>query len=248
VAADLKIRLVHSGVGRPRGRGKIERFFESVSQVLLPRLPGHAPAGAAPNAELMLAELAAELERFLVDEYHNEPHTTTGFKPHERWTSGGFLPRMPESLEQLDLLLLTVPKARRVHPDGLRFSGLRYIDPTLAAYVGEEVVLRYDPRDITEVRVFHEGRFVCRAVCQELAGETVPLREVIRARERRRRELRRTIQERRKVVDSLLEARRGCLTEAAPGETPEDPPEPRRPGRTLKRYADDCAPGNVCSR
>ena len=124
--------------------------------------------------------MTAELERFLVDEYHNEPHTTTGFKPQERWVSGGFLPRMPESLEQLDLLLLTVPKTRRVHPDGIRFSGLRYIDPTLAAYVGEEVLLRYDPRDVAEVRVFHEGRFVCRAVCQELAGETVPLREVIR--------------------------------------------------------------------
>ena len=239
VAADLKIRLINSMVGRPRGRGKIERFFESVSQVLLPRLPGYAPAGAAPKAELTLAELAAELERFLVDEYHNEPHTTTGFKPHERWVAGGFLPRMPESLEQLDLLLLTVPKTRRVHRDGIRFSGLRYIDPTLAAYVGEEVLLRYDPRDVTEVRVFHEGRFLCRAVCQELAGETVPLREVIRARERRRRELRRTIQDRRKVVDSLLEARRGCVTEGTPGDAPESPPEPQRPGRTLKRYADD---------
>jgi putative transposase len=146
---------------------------------------------------------------------------------------------MPESQEQLDLLLLTVAKTRRVHRDGIRFSGLRYIDPTLAAYVGEEVLLRYDPRDITEVRVFHEGRFVCRAVCQELAGETVPLREVIRARERRRRELRRTIQDRRKVVDSLLEARRGCMTKATPGDAPEIPPEPPRPGRTLKRYADD---------
>jgi putative transposase len=224
VAADLKIRLVNSGVGRPRGRGKIERFFESVSQVFLSRLPGYAPAGAIPKAELTLAELAAELERFLVDEYHNEPHTTTGFKPQERWVSGGFLPRMPESLEQLDLLLLTVPKVRRVHPDGIRFSGLRYIDPTLAAYVGEEVLLRYDPRDVAEVRVFHDGRFVCRAVCQELAGETVPLREVVRARDRRRRELRRTIQDRRQAVESLLEARRGCVTEGAAGERPGEPP------------------------
>ena len=230
VAVDLKIRLINSMVGRPRGRGKIERFFESVSQVLLPRLPGYAPAGASPSAGLTLAGLAAELERFLVDEYHNEPHTTTGFKPQERWGSGGFLPRMPESLEQLDLLLLTVPKTRRVHRDGIRFSGLRYIDATLAAYVGEEVLLRYDPRDITEVRVFHEGRFVCRAVCQELAGETVPLREVIRARERRRRELRRTIQDRRKVVDSLLEARRGHVTEGTPGDGPEGPPEPPTAG------------------
>jgi putative transposase len=239
VAADLKIRLVNSGVGRPRGRGKIERFFEGVAQVLLPRLPGYAPAGAAPNAELTLVDLAAELERFLVDEYHDEPHATTGFKPHERWISGGFLPRMPESLEQLDLLLLTVPKTRRVHRDGIRFTGLRYIDPTLAAYVGEEVLLRYDPRDITEVRIFHEGRFLCRAVCQELAGETVPLREVIRARERRRRELRRTIRDRRKLVDSLLEARRGHATEGMPGDGPEGPPEPQRPGGTLKRYANE---------
>jgi putative transposase len=209
--------------------------------VLLSRLPGYAPAGATPKAELTLAELTTELERFVVEEYHREPHTTTGFRPQERWTSGGFLPRMPESLEQLDLLLLTVPKARRVHPDGIRFSGFRYIDLTLAAYVGEEVVLRYDPRDVAEVRVFHDGRFLCRAVCQELAGETVPLREVIRARERRRRELRRTIQDRRNLVDTLLEARRGATAGNAPGDTdtPGNPPEPQTPGRTLKRYADD---------
>jgi len=57
-------------------------------------------------------------------------------------------PNMPESLEQLDLLLLTVPRTRRVRPDGIRCMGMRYIDPTLAAYVGEEVLLRYDPRDV----------------------------------------------------------------------------------------------------
>jgi putative transposase len=226
-------------VGRPRGRGKIERFFQSVSQVLLPRLPGYAPTATAPKAELTLAEMTTKLECFLIDEYHNETHTTTGFKPQERWMTGAFLPRMPESLEQLDLLLLTVPKTRRVHPDGIRFSGLRYIDPTLAAYVGEEVLLRYDPRDIAEVRVFHEGQFVCRAVCQELAGETVPLREVIRARERRRRELRRTIQDRRKAIESLLEVRRGGVTESAGEGTPEVVAEPPKPARTLKRYADD---------
>jgi putative transposase len=174
VAAELKIRLINSGVGRPRGRGKIERFFETVSQVLLTRLPGYAPAGTPPAATLSLAELAVEMEGYLVDEYHMTPHSTTGVGPPARWAAGGFLPRMPESLEQLDLLLLTVPKTRRVHPDGIRFSGLRYIDPTWAAYVGEEVLLRYDPRDVAEVRVFHGGRFLCRAVCQELAGETVP--------------------------------------------------------------------------
>lgn len=105
--------------------------------------------------------------------------------------------------------------------------------------MGEEVLLRYDPRDVTEIRVFHEGRFVCRAICQELAGETVPLREIIRARERRRRELRRTIQDRRMVVESLLEARRGGVVESTGEDTPEVVSEPPKPARTLKRYADD---------
>ena len=72
---------------------------------------------------------------------------------------------MAEFLEQLDLLLLTVPKTRKIQPDGVRFQGMRYIDPTLAAYVGESVVLRYDPRDMAEVRLFHRGKFLCRAIC-----------------------------------------------------------------------------------
>jgi putative transposase len=36
VAADLKIRLMFSGKGRPRGRGKIERYFETINQMCLP--------------------------------------------------------------------------------------------------------------------------------------------------------------------------------------------------------------------
>ena len=116
VAADLKIRLIHSMVGRPRGRGKIERFFESVAQVLLPRLPGYGPGGAVQKAELTLAEMATELERFLVEEYHNEPHTTTGFKPQERWTSGGFLPQHARVAGAARPAAATVPKTRRVHP------------------------------------------------------------------------------------------------------------------------------------
>ena len=43
---------------------------------------------------------------------------------------------------------------------------------------------------MAEIRVFHEDKFLCRAVCAELAGATVPLREILRARNRQRRELR----------------------------------------------------------
>ena len=218
VAADLKIRLINSTVARPRGRGKIERFFDSLAQVLLSRLPGFSRTQADRAAVLTQTALAGEIENYLIQEYLVTPHSTTGQAPQARWEAGGFLPQMPDSLERLDLLLLTVARTRRVHQDGIRFMGMRYIDPTLAAYVGEEVVLRYDPRDVAEVRVFHEGRFLCRAVCQELAGATVPLRDIVSARNRRRRELRQTIVDRRRVVDSLIEAKRWDAEEKTPEE------------------------------
>jgi putative transposase len=41
VGVDLKMELIYSQVGVPRGRGKIERFFRTVNQLLLERLPGY---------------------------------------------------------------------------------------------------------------------------------------------------------------------------------------------------------------
>lgn len=164
----LKIRLIHSRPGRPRGRGKIERFFRTVNDMFLPDIPGHLINGK-PLSEpaINLAELAVRFERFLHDVYHRRPHGTTGEEPISRWRSGGFLPTLPESSEALDMLLLRVPKPRKVGRDGIRFLGQRYVEPTLAAFVGEQVDVLYDPRDLAEVRVYHDGAFVCRALCPE---------------------------------------------------------------------------------
>jgi putative transposase len=143
---------------------------------------------------------------------------------------------MPDSLEQLDLLLVQVAKARQVRPDGIHFHSLRYISTTLAAYVGETVTLRFDPRDMAEIRIFHQDQFLCRAICAELAGEVVPLREILRARNRRRRELRGVLQDRQTAVDTLLDLKRGGNTEKKdePQATPAEPRKQTRPA--LKRY------------
>jgi putative transposase len=241
VSADLKMVLVFSEPGMPRGRGKIERFFRTVNQLLLCDLPGYTPAGKPPDhAVLTASAFEAKLERFILDQYHQHPHSETGEPPQARWEGSGFLPRIPESLEQLDLLLLTVAKSRKVRPDGIHFQGLRYLDLTLAAYVGESVIIRYDPRDMAEIRIFHENRFLCRAICAELAGATISLRDIIQARNRRRRDLRRTLQDRSRLVETLLEARRGDThTDVTgtndPAVTLENSPE-RAGSPPLKRY------------
>jgi putative transposase len=230
VAADLEMVLVFSTAGQPRGRGRIERFFATVNQLFLCTLPGYAPPGSPPaEPVLTLAELDARFRRFVVEDYHHRVHGETGLAPQARWAASGFLPRLPESAEQLDLLLLTVAKARRVHRDGIRFQGLRYLDLTLAAYVGEAVTIRYDPRDLAELRVYHQGRFLCRAVCPELAATTIGLKDLVRARNARRRELRAGISERAKLVELLL----GVHADAP---TPLPTGEPSSPTPRLKRY------------
>src|SRR5271166_2501405 len=236
VSADLKIRLVFSTPGVPRGRGRVERFFLSVDQMFLCTLPGFKSSGG--KKRLTLAEFDVLLRKFIVETYHERPHGETGMPPLQRREQGGFLPRMPEALEQLDLLLLTVPTARKVHPDGIRFQGLRYIDTTLAAYIGESVTLRYDPRDAAEVRVFYQDRFLCRAICPELAGTVITLPDILKARKRRRRGLIAKLRGRTKAVEQLLDIKRHDNAESVECPVAERN-EKKATGPRLKRYLNE---------
>ncbi len=142
---------------------------------------------------------------------------------------------MPDSLQQLDLLLLTVAKGRKVHSDGIHWSGRHYLDTTLAAYVSEEVTIRYDPRDVGEIRVFHHDHFLCSAICPELDGQKISLKEIIQARNERRKQVRQGIDDRLAVVERFLDVHR-----PEPPLTPVEvesvmlPPAPR-----LKRYINE---------
>lgn len=178
----LRIRLIHSLPGRPRGRGKIERLFRTINDMFLPELLGHMIRGKPlSDPALSLSDLRLRFETFVNRVYHQRAHGSTGMTPVERWQRGGFLPAMPDSLEQLDILLLHVPKPRKVLRDGVRLLGRRYVEPTLAAFIGETVELLYDPRDLTEVHVYHDGKFICRALSPEhLAAPS--LRDIQRAR------------------------------------------------------------------
>ena len=235
VSADLRIQLINSTAGVPQGRGKIERLFGTITTELLPQLPGYLPPpGAGPSSapRLSLAELDAALGRWISTEYHARAHSETKTPPLARWAAGGWLPRMPDSLEQLDLLLLAVAKPRIVHRDGIRFAGLRYLDLTLAAYVGEPVTVRYDPRDMAEIRVFHRHVFLCRAVSPELADQTISFRDLQAARTARRRELRAALDQRRSLVDDLSPP-------PAPATARPTPPPSAGASPRLRRYRED---------
>lgn len=197
VAVDLRFRLVFSTVARPQGRGKIERFFGTINTELLSGLPGYLTGhSSAPPPLLSLTDLDAAIGCFVVQRYNARRHRETGTAPVTAWLADGWLPRMPDRIEDLDELLVMVAKTRMVQRDGIHFQGLRYLDPTLAAYVGEAVTIRFDPRDMAEIRVFHRNRFLCRAINPDHADHSISLKDVQAARNRRRKALRKQIRER----------------------------------------------------
>jgi putative transposase len=204
VCADLHVRLLHSTIARPQGRGKVERLFGTLTTELLPGLPGHLVHGVpATSPALTIAQLDQAIRDWVLGVYHPRVHRETRVSPHARWSGGGWLPRMPDTLEALDLLLVMVAVPRVVHRDGIHFAGLRYLDPIFAEHVGRSITIRYDPRDISEIRVFRNDRFLCRAISPQHAGETITLKDIQAARTRRRRELREQLNQRRSFADAL---------------------------------------------
>ena len=91
---------------------------------------------------------------------------------------------------------------------------------------------------MAEIRVYYQERFLCRAVCQELAGETVSLKDIVRARRQRKRELQHQVRVRRSLIDQLLAAPAPAVAtrEVLPPclSSPASPPH-----GALKRYHDD---------
>jgi len=209
VCADLKIQMVYSQIGQPRGRGKIERFFRTLNQKFLSDL-----AITLKNKRfthfLTLKQLDQIVYKFII-EYNNAVHSETKMNPIKRWEKDGFLPQIPESLEHLDLLLLTEAKPRMIRRDGIYFQGLRYFDIILAEYVGKTVVIRYVPSDITSIRVFYNEKFLCQPVCSELSNQTVSIKEIQHARNKRRTSLKKKIKEQKSLIDAVISSGRRDL-------------------------------------
>ncbi|NRG43137.1 DDE-type integrase/transposase/recombinase [Rathayibacter sp. VKM Ac-2835] len=242
VCLDTHVRLIHSRVGVPQGRGKIERFYGTITTELLPHLPGHIPHGTngtptSPPA-LTMEQLDAILERFIVEEYNARPHSETREAPANRWGASGFIPRVPASPDELDLLLLTAAATRKVQRDGIQFASTRYVSPVLAAYVGEHVTVRFNPRDVGEIRVYFNDAFLCRAIAPELAADEISLEQLQTARAERRRALKQQLRQRRSLADALPDDTRYLPpTETADPEPA--PPEPAPPRHGLRLYATD---------
>ncbi len=198
VADDLGMQLVNSIVFKPRGRGKIERFFRTLVQMFK---PGHNSTMKKPIA---FPELEASFQLWL-NNYHNREHTELGMTPLEKWCGEGFLPKLPASLEALDLMLMKVTKPRTMWRDGIRFDNKRYVHELLTESIGQEFDIRYDPRDLSCIWVYGEGGdFVCKAELRGYHPTEEETKEVISNRQRVKKRLKAEVNDKTAAGDEFL--------------------------------------------
>ena len=159
VKIDLKIATLPKEKGNPRANAEKERFFGTMAQWER-SLPGWTGATLEERPERISPKLTLEkfdrLFREFILKYHREEHSTTRQTPFDRWNTG-LIPRLPESEDALDLLLLRLSRARRIRRDGIHFLKNRYWCDELLPYIGETAYLRYDPFRLDSVVVF-EGQ------------------------------------------------------------------------------------------
>jgi hypothetical protein len=136
ICATLNISLIHSRPHKPRGRGKIERFFRHVRTAFLPHL--------TPEILSDLGALNRVFWAWLEAEYHQTPHGgLAGQTPLDRFLDDQALIRpAPEQLEAW----LRMKVSRRVGRDRtVHLDGRLYEAPD--GYAGETVDILYDPYD-----------------------------------------------------------------------------------------------------
>ncbi len=90
---------------------------------------------------------------------------------------------------------------------------------------------------MAEIRVYYRDAFLCRAICAELAGEQVSLKEIIQARTKQRKQLRTVLRDRTKIAKEAQKLSQPQEEPQAliPPPLPDPPSSPSR----LKRYINE---------
>jgi len=144
--AVLGIRLVHSRPYSPEGRGKQERLNRFIRERFL--------AEAEHVGICDLASLNDRFEAWAEQVANRRLHAETGQAPIERFCAAG-PPRAADPARLAEAFRWSVTR-RVTRTATVSLESNSYsVDPAL---VGQRVELRFDPEDLTQIEVFHQGR------------------------------------------------------------------------------------------
>ena len=177
-ALQLKFGLEHNQAFSPFLKGKIERWFHTLFDDVIINIPGtvfgHIFDGDGYDAKnyacVTLSAFKQILTKYIVDEYHYQPHRGLhGKTPAEAWEAGiqkGWWPALPPNLDELHVLLGR--KFRRtIQHYGIDFENIRYQNTQSEALANLRkrlmqksegtdrlVTLKVDPNNLGSVYVY----------------------------------------------------------------------------------------------
>jgi putative transposase len=183
---------------KPSEGGIVERPFGTFNTQFFSSLPGYVSSNVinrSPKAEteacLTLLQLEQLLVRYIVDHYNRMIDARMGDQSRiGRWEAGRSAQLRLLGDRELDNCLMRRDR-RVVYRSGyLQFANLTYQGEHLAAYAGESMIVRYDPRDITTIYICHlqdsKEVFLTRAHAQGWETEVLSYKEAQAISQRRR--------------------------------------------------------------
>jgi putative transposase len=160
VCRHFKIELKPHEPHRPQSKGKIERFFGTIKNMLIRFLDGYTGGSTKerpPNvtAALTLDELDEKLLDFFVNKYHERSHRSMKTTPRLRWQESNHTIRTIDTNEEGALDYLLEQDTRTGQNDGIQFKNGCYIDEQglLQNCIGRQATIFYDRHDIAEIVV-----------------------------------------------------------------------------------------------
>jgi putative transposase len=132
---ELGIQILFCPAATPAMKGSIERFFRTINQGLIHKLPGSTFSNIGERGDYPSEDLAAiDMEtlvrlitKWIVDVYNQTPNRGIGDTPHNKWIESAKhrMIDLPVYPAQLDVIT-GVPAKRTVFHYGIELEGLHY--------------------------------------------------------------------------------------------------------------------------
>lgn len=237
------IRKIFRPIATPHFGGHIERLIGTLmGRVHL--LPGTTSSNvkergdydAEKSATMTLAEFENWLALEIAGVYHRRTHRVLGVSPLAAWEaalSRGVTPSLPDARQfTLNFLPLEV---RKLVKDGIHLNHIRYWSERLplVARLGDDLIVRYDPRDLRRVYILGRDGEYHEVVYGDVRHPPISLweyrfaRELLRAQQRKVDEMGifRALDQQRAIVAAAARATRAVrLRGPTPSPNTTDPP------------------------
>lgn len=199
LCSHLGIKVVFATPYRPQAKAHIERFFGTVARIFSPEQrgwcgskPTERPAGfdekklCEKGNLLSLQEFAEKFNNWVFDYYLKRVHSKLGISPIEAHFKGEKLKKGWVQPSTLDMLRCIKERAK-VYKEGIRRFNRTYWHIELDKYVGQEVIIRFDPTHLGEIHVstIKDG-WICTATNAEFMKWDVCGEDIKKVAERRK--------------------------------------------------------------